>query len=106
MSVVNSLRTGHTFAKAYLAEANVLLHFLQCIRLSERLNGVSEMDLARALLSRWAAFENMWQIVRNKGFRTKMAHTLDGSVVSIDEQSLTAYYRTFNALRGEPEERV
>lgn len=103
MSVVNSLRTGHTFAKAYLAEANVLLHFLQCIRLSERLNGVSEMDLARALLSRWAAFENMWQIVRNKGFRTKMAHTLDGSVVSIDEQSLTAYYRTFNALRGEPD---
>ncbi|KAH7710379.1 hypothetical protein AAVH_22336 [Aphelenchoides avenae] len=102
MAVVNSIRTGQMLAKAHIAEANVFLHFLQCTRLSQWLGGINEMDLARALLPRWAGFENMWQIVRNKGFRTKLAHTLDGSVVRCDEESLTTYYRTFNALRGDP----
>ncbi|KAH7676164.1 hypothetical protein AAVH_41926 [Aphelenchoides avenae] len=45
----------------------------------------------------------MRQIVRNKGFRTKLTYNVDESILKCDEEGLTAYYRTFNALRGEPE---
>lgn len=103
VAMVNSVRTGQTLVKALLAETKVFLHFLQYIRFSERLKGIDEVDLARALFPRWTGFESMRQIVRNKGFRTKLAYNVDESIVRCDEDSLTAYYRSFNALRGQPD---
>lgn len=99
LTMVNRVRTGQTLVRALLAETKVFLHFLQCTRLSERLNDVDEINLARALFLRWTGFENMRQIVRNMGFRNKVVYYADESVVKCDEEGLTNYYRTYNALR-------
>lgn len=58
-----------------------------------------QINLARALFLRWTGFENMRQIVRNMGFRNRVVYYADESVIKCDEEGLTNYYRTFNALR-------
>lgn len=100
LSLVCSVRTGPDVVRALIAESKVFVQFLRYTKLADRLGIDKVEDLARALFLCWTGFENLRQIDRNMGHRSKMIYFTDESALHLDEDSLLAYYRSFHALRN------